>query len=122
MGADLPKIAEGATAPSFMVYALKDPIGGNLDRIQMVKGWLGADGKTQEKVYDVVWAGEREQDANGKVPPVGDTVNVARATWTNDIGSAELGTVWTDPDFDPNRARLLLRARHRNPDPALDRL
>jgi Protein of unknown function (DUF3604) len=103
MGADLAKTPEGAAAPSFMVYALKDPIGGNLDRIQIVKGWLGENGETQEKVYDVVWAGEREQDANGKVPPVGDTVNVARATWTNDIGSAELGTVWTDPDFDPNQ-------------------
>lgn len=102
MGADLPKTPEGAEAPSFMVYALKDPIGGNLDRIQIVKGWLGADGKTQETVYDVVWAGDREQDADGVVPPVGDTVNVAQATWTNDIGAAELGTVWTDPDFDPN--------------------
>ena len=100
MGADLPKVAEGATAPSFMVYALKDPIGANLDRIQIVKGWLDADGKSHEKVYDVVWAGDRKPDAKGKLPPVGDTVDVARATWSNSIGLAELGAVWTDPEFD----------------------
>jgi hypothetical protein len=100
MGADLPKIAEGAKAPNFMVYALKDPIGANLDRIQIVKGWLDADGKTHEKVYDVVWAGDRKPDAKGKLPPVGDTVDVSRATWSNSIGLAELGAVWTDPEFD----------------------
>jgi hypothetical protein len=104
MGGDLPATPEGASAPSFMVYALKDPIGANLDRIQIVKGWLDANGETQEKVYDVVWAGDRQPDKNGKLPPVGDTVDVARATWTNTIGSAELATVWTDPDFDPSHS------------------
>jgi hypothetical protein len=100
MGADLPATPAGSTAPAFMVYALKDTIGGNLDRIQIVKGWLDANGSTREKVYDVVWAGDRQPDANGKLPPVGDTVDVKRATWTNTIGAAELATVWTDPDFD----------------------
>jgi hypothetical protein len=100
MGGDLSAAPDGASSPTFMVYALKDPIGANLDRIQVVKGWLDANGEAQEKVYDIVWAGDRQPDSNGKLPPVGDTVDVARATWTNTIGAAELATVWTDPDFD----------------------
>ncbi len=99
MGGDLPAQA-GAAAPSFMVYAIRDPIGGNLDRIQMVKGWLAADGETHEKVYDVAWSGDRKPRADGKLPPVGNTVDAARANYTNTIGSPELGAVWTDPDFD----------------------
>jgi hypothetical protein len=83
-----------------MVYALRDPIGANLDRIQIVKGWLDADGKTHEKVFDVAWSGDRTPDANGKLPPVGNTVNVAAANWTNTIGASELATVWIDPEFD----------------------
>jgi hypothetical protein len=77
---------------------------GNLDRIQIVKGWLGKDGKAQERVYDVVWgdAARRKPGKDGKLPPVGDTVDVATATWTNTIGDPELSTVWKDPDFDPN--------------------
>jgi hypothetical protein len=100
MGGDL-RAREGEAAPTFMVYALRDPIGANLDRIQIIKGWLDADGKTHEKVYDVAWSPGREPDANGMLPPVGNTVDVANANWTNTIGAAELGTVWTDPDFDP---------------------
>jgi hypothetical protein len=99
MGSDLPARAGSAT-PSFMVYALRDPIGGNLDRIQIVKGWLAADGATHEKVYDVAWSGDRKLGRNGKLSAVGNTVNAARASYTNSIGSPELGTVWTDPDFD----------------------
>jgi len=101
MGGDLPAAPAGARAPTFMVYALRDPIGANLDRIQIVKGWLDAEGKTREKVYDVAWSGDRVPGADGKVPPVGNTVDVANANWTNTIGASELGTVWTDPDFDP---------------------
>jgi len=101
MGADLPPVSEGATAPNFMVYALRDPIGANLDRIQVIKGWLDADGKTHEKVYDVAWSGDRAPGADGKLPPVGNTVDVAAANWTNTIGASELATIWTDPDFDP---------------------
>jgi hypothetical protein len=103
MGGDLPPRGE-AKAPSFMVYALRDPIGGNLDRIQIVKGWLDEGGATHEKVYDVVWSGDRKPGADGKLPAVGSTVDAARATFTNTIGASELGTVWTDPDFDPTQA------------------
>ena len=101
MGADLPPAPEGGGAPSFLVAALKDPISGNLDRIQIVKGWVDADGGLQEKIFDVAWSGDREPDAEGRVPPVGDTVDVAGATWTNTIGAPELIAVWQDPEFDP---------------------
>jgi hypothetical protein len=104
MGGDLPPAAEGAKAPTFMVDALRDPIGANLDRIQIVKGWLEADGETQEKVYDVVWSDGRKPGADGRLPPVGNTVDVANATWTNTIGASEIGTVWTDPEFDSSEA------------------
>jgi hypothetical protein len=101
MGGDLPPAAEGAKAPTFMVYALRDVIGANLDRIQIIKGWLDSAGATHEKVYDVAWSDGRTPGADGKLPPVGNTVDVKSATWTNSIGASELGTVWTDPDFDP---------------------
>jgi hypothetical protein len=100
MGGDLSK-QKGNNAPTFMVYALRDPIGANLDRIQIIKGWLDAKGKTHEKVYDVAWSDNRKPNAKGKLPPVGNTVDVKNATWFNTIGASELGTVWTDPDFDP---------------------
>ena len=100
MGGDLEPAAAGRV-PTFLVAALKDPQGANLDRIQVVKGWLDASGKAQEKVYDIVWAGSRKPDKDGKLPPVGDTVDVARATVTNTIGAAELAAVWKDPDFQP---------------------
>jgi hypothetical protein len=100
MGGDLgPRSGDGA--PTFMVYALRDPVGANLDRIQIVKGWLDAEGKTQEKVYDVAWSTGREPDANGVLPSVGNTVDIENANWTNTIGASELGAVWTDPEFDP---------------------
>ena len=102
MGSELPPKGM-KDAPGFMVFALRDPVGANLDRIQIVKGWH--DGKQmQEKVYDVVWSGDRKSDKNGKLPAVGNTVNVANASWTNSIGSSELGTVWTDPDFNPQHS------------------
>ena len=100
MGADLEPAPVGK-APSFLVAALKDPIGANLDRYQIVKGWVDAKGELQEKVYDVAWSGDRKPGADGKVPPVGSTVDLANATWTNTIGAPELIAVWTDPDFDP---------------------
>ena len=102
MGADLPA-HQGNGAPSFMVYALRDALGANIDRIQIIKGWLDAQGETHEKVYDVAWSGDRQPDASGKLPPVGNTVDIAAANWSNTIGAAELGTVWTDPDFDPDQ-------------------
>jgi hypothetical protein len=100
MGGDLKAAAAGAT-PSFLIAAMKDPDGANLDRVQVIKGWLGADGKTQEKVYDVKWAGDRKPGANGKLPPVGNSVDLKTATYANSIGAAELVTRWVDPDFDP---------------------
>ena len=99
MGGDLPKA--GGDAPTFMVYALRDPVGANLDRIQIVKGWLDKKGKTHEKVYDVAWSDGRIPGADGKLPPVGNTVDLEAANWTNTIGASELAAVWTDPDFDP---------------------
>ena len=100
MGGDLP-VRSGDGAPTFLVAVLKDPISGNLDRIQIVKGWLDADGERQERIHEVAWSGDRTLGADGKLPPVGNTVDVANATWTNTIGSPELIAVWTDPDFDP---------------------
>ncbi len=100
MGGDLSK-APGGKAPSFLIYAVKDPLEGNLDRIQVVKGWVGADGKSQEKIYNVAWSGDRKLDANGKLSAVGNTVNVETGTYTNDIGAGQLYAAWNDPDFDP---------------------
>ena len=97
MGGDL-REATG-DAPIFMVYALRDPIGANLDRIQIVKGWMDKKGKTHEKVYDVAWSGDREPGDDNKLPPVGNTVDLEAANWTNTIGASELTTIWTDPDF-----------------------
>jgi hypothetical protein len=102
MGGDLEKAPQGKS-PTFLVGALKDQYSGNLDRIQIIKGWLDKKGKTHEKVYDVVWSGDRKPGSDGKLPPVGNTVDVANATWTNTIGSSELITVWKDPNFDPKQ-------------------
>jgi hypothetical protein len=103
MGGDLPPAPKGSSAPNFLVGALKDPLSGNLDRIQIVKGWLDQEGKRHEKVYDVVWgdSDKRKPNKEGKPPPVGNTVNVKEATWTNTIGDPELIAVWQDPAFDP---------------------
>jgi hypothetical protein len=100
MGGDLAGRPAGKS-PTFLVYALKDAYSGNLDRIQIIKGWMDEKGETSEKVYDVVWSGDRKPRRDGKLPPVGNTVDVANATWTNTIGSPELVTVWKDPEFDP---------------------
>jgi hypothetical protein len=100
MGSDLRQASAGK-APTFLVAALKDPIGANLDRIQIIKGWLDAKGDVQEKVYDVAWSDGRKPGADGKLPLVGNTVDVANAVWTNTIGASELITVWKDPAFDP---------------------
>jgi hypothetical protein len=101
MGGDL-FMAPAGKAPTFLVAAIKDPYSGNLDRIQIVKGWLDKSGEVREKVYDVVWgdADKRQPGPDGRVPSVGNTVDVATATWTNTIGDSELITVWSDPEFD----------------------
>ncbi len=100
MGGDLTEAPKN-TAPSFMIAAVKDPNGANLDRLQIVKGWLDNKGQLREHVYDVAWSGERELDAeSGKLPAVGNTVDVDSATYANTIGAASLATVWHDPQFD----------------------
>ncbi len=103
MGGDLRAAPAGKT-PTFLVAALRDPIGANLDRIQIVKGWIDAKGGMKEKIYEVVWGGNRKPDAKGKLPSVGSTVDVANATWKNTIGAPELITVWKDPDFDAKQS------------------
>ena len=121
MGGDLSPISSGK-APTFLVGALKDLYSGNLDRIQVVKGWVDAKGERQEKVYDVAWSGNRQPGANGKLPAVGNTVDVANATWTNTIGAAELIAVWEDPDFDAGQRAVYYARVIENPDTALDGL
>jgi hypothetical protein len=103
MGGDLRDPPAGKS-PTFLVAALKDPIGANLDRIQIIKGWMDNKGDLHEKVHDVAWSDLRKPDPKtGKLPAVGNTVDVAEATWTNTIGAGELITVWKDPDFDPSQ-------------------
>jgi hypothetical protein len=99
MGGQLSARGAGAT-PTFLVAASKDAIGANLDRIQIVKGWLDQGGESREKVYEVVWAGSRKPDRKGKLPALGSTVDLADASWLNSTGAAQLRAVWRDPDFD----------------------
>jgi len=102
MGGDLPAAPPGK-APTFLVAALKDVRSGNLDRIQIIKGWVDKSGQTHEKIFDVVWGNrDRRKIVNGRLTPVGNTVDVATATWTYTIGDSELVTVWRDPEFDPS--------------------
>ena len=103
MGGDLRRAAQGKS-PTFLVAAMKDPFSGNLDRIQIIKGWMDKDGNTHEKVYDVAWSGDRKPRSDGKLPAVGNTVDVKNATWTNTIGTPELIAVWKDPQFDPSQS------------------
>jgi hypothetical protein len=103
MGGELAALRE---APTFTVHALKDPDGANLDRIQLIKSWIDIASNPQERIIDVVWAGEREADRTGKLPPIGNTVNLSTATYTNTIGSVELLGSWTDDDFDPRLPAL----------------
>jgi len=102
MGGEL-KTAPVGKAPSFLIRAMRDPDGANLDRVQIVKGWLDASGKSQEKVYDVAWFGNRKPGKDGKLPAVGNTVNVKEATYTNAIGAPALQAYWKDPAFDPKQ-------------------
>ncbi len=100
MGASLPS-APGGRAPAFLVAASRDPQGANLDRVQIVKGWLDAGGVRHERVFDVAWSGNRRPGPDGGLPAVGSTVDVGDASYENSIGAAELVAVWTDPAFDP---------------------
>jgi hypothetical protein len=100
MGADLPPMPSGkGTAPTFVVWAVKDPTSGNLDRIQIIKGW-SQNGQSFEKIFDVAWSGDRKPNKwTGRVPAIQSTVDLEKATYTNSVGSAELKAVWTDPEF-----------------------
>ena len=102
MGGDL-KHAPAGKAPSFLVRTMRDADGANLDRVQIVKGWLDASGKTHEKVYDVAWSGNRRRGPDGKLPPVGNTVNVQQASYDNSIGAPYLSSYWRDPAFEPRQ-------------------
>jgi hypothetical protein len=102
MGGDL-RPAPAGQSPTFLVAALKDPEGANLDRVQVVKGWLDAEGQTREKVYDVAWSGQRRPGKDGRLPAVGSTVDLATATYRNTIGATQLSAAWKDPDFDPKQ-------------------
>ncbi len=103
MGGDLPMPAQ-TDAPRLLIQAVRDPDGANLDRIQVIKGWLTSTGETQEKVYDVAWSGDRAPGQNGKLPAVGNTVDVAKATYSNSIGEPYLSAYWEDPDFDASES------------------
>ena len=103
MGGNLSKPATGQR-PAFLVYALRDPDGPNLDRIQVIKGWLGKDGKSQERIFDVAASGGRKIGPDGRCKtPVGSTVDVANASYTNTIGAPELSAYWQDPTFDASQ-------------------
>jgi len=100
MGGDLSKAPRGK-APAFLIQALRDPDGANLDRVQIIKGWLDKKGETHERIYDIAVSDERKIGSNGRsMKPVGNTVDVAKATYTNSIGDATLTGYWADPDFD----------------------
>ncbi len=101
MGGDLTKAPEGK-APTFLIHSVKDPKSANLDRIQVIKGWLDDSGEPQEKIYNVAAGGDRVIKDN-KLDPVGTTVDLERGTYTNTIGGTELAAVWSDPDFDPTK-------------------
>ncbi len=102
MGGDLTAAPDGA-APNFLIRAMRDPDGANLDRVQVIKGWTTPGGEPQERVYDVAWSDGREPGADGRLPGVGDTVDIERATYTNAIGAPFLQAFWQDPEFDPGQ-------------------
>lgn len=103
MGSDLTAAPDGE-APSFLIRAVRDPIGANLDRVQVIKGWLDAEGETHEQVYNVALSDGRQEKEDGSVDTVGSTVDLDTAIYTNSIGASELAVVWTDPDFKPEEA------------------
>jgi hypothetical protein len=104
MGSDLIAQQSSAAAPKFLVRAVKGPIDANLDRLQMIKGWIDAEGQQQERVYDIAWSGDRVVDSAGRLPTVGNTVDLKSGRYLNTIGQAELATLWVDPDFDKQQS------------------
>lgn len=100
MGGEISMPPAGAVAPTFILQAMKDAVGANLDRLQIIKGWVDNAGQSHEKVYDVAWSGARSPAVDGKLPPVGNTVDEATGNYRNSIGAPQLSVVWQDPDFD----------------------
>ena len=100
MGGDLESAGD---PPTFSVYAMKDPDGANLDRVQIIKGWVDADGEVHENIVDVAWSGDRQSGQDGKIPGVGNTVDLETARYRNTIGAATLIGSWRDEDFDPEQ-------------------
>jgi hypothetical protein len=100
MGGDLSAAHQGQV-PTLLIQAAKDPDGANLDRVQVIKGWVDGQGQTHEKIFDVTWSGDRKPGADGKLPLVGSTVDAANATYSNSIGAPVLDTAWKDPTFNP---------------------
>ena len=105
MGGDLSD-APRDKAPRLAIMATRDALGANLDRIQVIKGWTGPDGEPMDKIFDVAWSGDRSKGADGKLPPVGSTVDLGTATFRNTIGAEQLAVVWEDPEFDPAERAL----------------
>jgi len=103
MGGDLTRVSNGTNDPQLLIRVVKDPLGANLDRVQVVKGWVDANGATHEKVYNAAWAGDRQLDAEGKLAAIGNTIDMSTGIVENSIGSTELATLWTDPDFRPEQ-------------------
>ncbi len=101
MGGDLPAATVSRQSPTFIAAARKDPMSGNLDRIQVIKGWLDAEGEMHEKIYDVAWSGDRIPGDDGRVPSIGSTVDLSKPDWSDNIGAGQLVAFWQDPDFDP---------------------
>jgi hypothetical protein len=104
MGGELTGAAGAPGGIRLLISAQKDPKGANLDRVQVIKGWLDAAGNSREKVFDVAWSGERLPLADGSLPAVGNTVDEPGASYANSIGAAQLATVWEDPEFDPDQS------------------
>lgn len=104
MGSDLAATGRSDQAPSFLLRAVKDPLEANLDRAQIVKGWVDASGVEHEQIYNVAWSGERQLGADGRLPAVGNTVDLNSGRYSNSIGQAEFALKWTDPDFDPQHS------------------
>ncbi len=100
MGGDLTNQGNTQATPSFLITAIKDPNGANLDRLQMVKGWINKDGSRAEKVFDIAWSDNRSSDENGELPDLESTVDIGQATYDNSVGASELSVVWKDPSFD----------------------
>ena len=104
MGGELEASDREEAAPTFIIAVLKDPMSANLDRVQVIKGWIDATGETHERIFDVAWSSGREIRPDGSLEPVGDSVDRTNATWTDDIGSSQLSTVWVDPEFDSSQS------------------